>query len=81
MLSYLVTSGRILSNCWESLKAIKLQHDDEICVSVIVTKVEKIDCITYGEKKHKMCPKCLKNGLSAAKPRIEERSTTIPRWE
>lgn len=39
--------------------------------------------MTYGEikahlLKYKWCPKCRKNGKSAAKPRIEEGSTTIP---
>ena len=29
-------------NCWKSLKITKLQHKDEISLSVIVTKVEKI---------------------------------------
>ena len=36
------------NKCWKLLKPIKLQHKDEICLSVNVTKVEKIDWIEYG---------------------------------
>ena len=36
------------NKCWKLLKLIKLQHKDEIRLSVNVTKVEKIDWIEYG---------------------------------
>ena len=36
------------NKCWKLLKLIKLQHKDEIYLSVNVTKVEKIDWIEYG---------------------------------
>lgn len=34
-----------------ALKTVRLQRNDEICVSVNVAKAEKIDCIAYGEIK------------------------------
>lgn len=37
-----------LSNCWNFLKAVILQHNDEKCVSANVTKVEKNNCMAYG---------------------------------
>jgi len=51
-----------LSNCWKSLKTIKLQRSDEICTSVNVTKVEKIDCMVHGANLN-----TINNGKSAAK--------------
>lgn len=35
--------GVFLFNCWKTLKLFKLQHNDEICVSVKVVKAEKIE--------------------------------------
>lgn len=54
-----------------TLKAVRLQRNDEICVSVNVAKVEKTGCMAYGEIKAQLmlCPKCLYNGKSAAKTR------------
>ena len=60
-------------NCWKTLKTIKLQRKDEICLSVNVMKIEKINCMRARLK-----PLLFFNGRSAAKPRIAERSTTIP---
>ena len=60
-------------NCWKTLKTIKPQRNDEICISVKVTKVEKINCMRV-----RLNPLLFFNGQSAAKPRIEEGSTTIP---
>ena len=34
-----------------TLKPIKLQHNDEICIGVNVAKAEKINWMTYGERK------------------------------
>lgn len=34
-----------------TLKAVRLQHNDEICVGVNVAKAEKTDCMAYGEIK------------------------------
>ena len=34
-----------------TLKPIKLQHNDEICISVNVAKAEKINWMIYGEIK------------------------------
>ena len=42
---YLVISRGILFNCWKTLKTIKPQRNDEICISVKVVKTEKIDCM------------------------------------
>ena len=61
------------SNCWDTLKTIKLQRKDEICLGVNVMKIEKINCMRARLK-----PLLFFNGQSAAKPRIEGRSTTIP---
>ena len=36
-------------NCWKTLKLFRLQRKNEICLSVIVTKVEKTKWMTYGE--------------------------------
>ena len=36
---------------WNTLKAIKLQRNDEISICVNVAKAEKIDCMAYGEIK------------------------------
>ena len=44
----LVISNENLFNCWNILKIVILQHNDEICVSVNVTKVEKNNYIAYG---------------------------------
>lgn len=44
----LVISNENLFNCWNPLKTVILQHNDEIYVSVNVTKVEKNNCMTYG---------------------------------
>lgn len=38
----LVISNENLFNCWNTLKTVILQHNDETGVSVNVTKVEKI---------------------------------------
>lgn len=46
---YLVTGKRILFNCWDTLKTVRLQHNNETCASVNVAKAEKTDCIAYGE--------------------------------
>lgn len=35
-------------NCWKFLKTIKPQRNDEICIGVRVTKVERIGCMAYG---------------------------------
>lgn len=43
--------GGILFNCRNSPKTVKLQHNDEIGVSVNVAKAEKINCMAYGEIK------------------------------
>lgn len=54
---HLVTSGRILSNAGTkgisvpTLKPIQLQRRDEISSSVNATKVEKMNWMTYAEKK------------------------------
>lgn len=45
----LVISNENLFNCWKPLKTIKPQRNDEICISVMVAKAEKINCMTYGE--------------------------------
>ena len=58
--------------CWQTLKTIKPQRKDEISLSVMVTKVEKINCM-----KTRLNPLSFFNGQSAGKPRIEETSTTI----
>lgn len=60
-------------NCWKTLKTIKPQRKNEISLSVMVTKVEKISCM-----RTRLNPLSFFNGQSAAKPRIEEGSTTIP---
>ena len=60
-------------NCWKILKTIKPQRNDEICISVTVTKVEKINCM-----RARLNPLLFFNGQSAAKSRIEKSSTTIP---
>ena len=59
-------------NCWKTLKTIKPQRNDEINISVTVTKVEKINCM-----RARLNPLLFFNGQSAAKLRIGERSTTI----
>ena len=61
----------LLSNCWKTLKTIKLQRNDEICISVNVAKAEKINCMRV-----RLNPLLFFNGRSAAKPRTEEGSTT-----
>ena len=61
----------LLSNCWKTLKTIKLQRNDEIYISVKVAKAEKINCI-----RARLNPLLFFNGRSAAKPRTEEGSTT-----
>ena len=45
----------------------------------MLRKQKKVNQMTYGEIKaeYVFCPKCYDNGKSAAKPRIEEGSTTI----
>ena len=63
-------------NCWKILKTIKPQRKIEINLNVMVTKVEKINCM-----KTRLNPLFFFNGQSAAKPRTEEGSTTIPLWE
>lgn len=60
-----------LSNCWNPLKAVILQHSDEIYASVNVTKVEKNNCMAYG-----VSLSVTNNGKSAGKLRIGETSTT-----
>jgi hypothetical protein len=45
---YIVICNEILFNCWNALKQFKLQHNDEISVSVKVTKVEKIELMVQG---------------------------------
>lgn len=65
-----------LFNCWKTLKIIKLQRKDEISLSVNVMKIEKINYM-----RARLNPLLFFNGQSAAKPRIEEGSTTIPIWE
>ena len=67
---------KYLSNCWDTLKTIKLQRKDEICLSVNVMKIEKINCM-----RARLNPLLFFNGQSAAKSRIEKRSTTIPIWK
>lgn len=62
-----------LSNCWETLKTIRLQRSDERRTDVKVMKIEKINCM-----RTRLNPLFFFNGQSAAKPRIAERSTTIP---
>ena len=62
---------KILSNCWDSLKTVILQHSDEKCADVNVTKVEKNNCMAYGVNLS-----AVNNGKSATKPRTGERSTT-----
>ena len=62
-------------NCFESLKSLLLQHKDETCLSVNVTKVEK-----KAKNDIRLNPKCLCNGYLAATSRIEKGSTTIPLW-
>lgn len=52
-----------LFNCWNILKIVILQHNDEICVSVNVTKVEKNNYMAYGVNLS-----VINNGRSAAKP-------------
>lgn len=44
----LVISIENLSNCWDSLKTVILQHSDEIRTSVNVAKAEKNNCMVYG---------------------------------
>ena len=60
-------------NCWKPLKTIKPQRKNEICLSAMVAKAEKINCM-----RTRQIPCSLFNGQSAAKPRTEEGSTTIP---
>jgi hypothetical protein len=60
-------------NCWKTLKQLTLQHKNEICLGVNATKVEK--SLVDGAR---LNPKHQNNGQSAAKPRTEEGSTTIP---
>lgn len=60
-------------NCWKPLKTIKPQRNDEICISVKVTKVEKINCM-----RARLNPLFFFNGQSAAKFRIGKGSTTNP---
>ena len=38
----------ILFNCRNTLKAVEPQRNDETDISVMVTKVEKINCMMYG---------------------------------
>ena len=64
---------KYLFNCWKTLKTIKPQRNDEIHISVTVTKVEKINCM-----RARLNPLLFFNGQSASKPRIEETSKTIP---
>lgn len=49
MPSYLATGRRILFNCRDTLKAARLQHNDETCVNVNVAKAEKTGRMAYGE--------------------------------
>lgn len=60
-------------NCWKLLKLVELQRKDEISLSVNGGESEEnlLDGIRLN-------PKYYENGQSAAKPRIEEGSTTIP---
>nr|DAN91987.1 MAG TPA: hypothetical protein [Caudoviricetes sp.]DAV02965.1 MAG TPA: hypothetical protein [Bacteriophage sp.] len=37
-----------ISNCWKPLKTTKPQHNSEIYISVMVTKVKRICCMVYG---------------------------------
>lgn len=37
-----------LSNCWKTLKAIRPQRKDEICLSAMAAKAERIDCMVQG---------------------------------
>lgn len=59
-------------NCWNALKTIKLQHSDETSASANAAKAEKIYGMAQGVNLNVL------NGQSAAKPRTEERSETIP---
>lgn len=43
-----ICNEKYLFNCGNSVKIIKPQYKDEICLSMMVTKVEKIDCMVYG---------------------------------
>ena len=61
----------LLSNCWKTLKTIKLQRNDEIYINVNVAKAEKINCM-----RARLNPLLFFNGQSAAKSRIEKGSTT-----
>lgn len=38
-----------LLNCWDTLKRHELQRNDERCISVNATKVEKIMSMLYGQ--------------------------------
>ena len=60
-------------NCWKTLKQLTLQHKDEIYLGVNAAKAER--SLVDGAR---LNPKHYNNGQSAAKPRIEEGSTTIP---
>lgn len=64
---------KYLFNCWKTLKTIKPQRNDEICISVTVVKTEKINCM-----RARLNPLLFFNGQSAAKLRKGERSKTIP---
>ena len=60
-------SQRNLSNCWEILKLILLQHKDETSLSVNVAKAERKYKMRYGQILS------LENGQSAAKLQTEEK--------
>ena len=53
-----------------TLKAVRLQRNDEICVSVNVAKAEKTGCMAYGEIKAQimLCPKCCVMGNQQPRP-------------
>ena len=62
-----------LSNCWKPLKLYAPQRRHE------TVKREGDESRKKRADGIRLNPKCLYNGQSAAKPRIGERSTTIPR--
>lgn len=62
-----------LSNCRNTLKPTKLQHNHEIRIGANCREIKKNSWMSYGVSLSDN-----KNGRSAAKPRKEEGSTTIP---
>ena len=55
-------------NCWNTLKTVKPQRNDEIRVIVMAAKAERINCMAYGEIKARSVLSALTMGNQQPRP-------------